>query len=454
MKSNTFKIRKGLNIRLEGEADKVISDANRPSVFAIKPTDFVGIIPKLTVKPGSEVKAGDVIFFDKNNESVKFTSPVSGEIAEIVRGDKRKILEVRIIPDSSNSHKEFSTNAGDAEKIKAVLLESGCWPFIRQRPYGVIANPNDNPKSIHISCFDTNPLAPDVNFVLRGNEEAFQKGIAILKQLTSGSVHLNLSSEPGADASFALAEGVNRNTFSGPHPASNVGVQINKIDPIDKGDVIWYCYPQEVVTIGKLFTTGKVDMTRIIALAGSRVKSPKYYKTTIGAQVSSFLSDQQDEGENRVISGSVLTGSNIGDEGFLGYYDTQVCVIPEGNNYKFLLTDGWLSPGLSKKKFSMSKSYPSWLFPNRKFDLDTNINGEERAFVVTGELDKVFPFDIYPMQLIKSIMVNDIDQMEKLGIYEVDAEDFALCEVVCTSKINIQEIVREGLENLRAEMAE
>ncbi|MEM7162481.1 MAG: Na(+)-translocating NADH-quinone reductase subunit A [Bacteroidota bacterium] len=453
MKSNTFKIKKGLDIKLMGEADKVVAESNHSSVFAIKPTDFVGVIPKMMVKAGEEVKAGQALFYSKTDERVKFSSPVSGEIAEIVRGEKRKILEVRIIPDASNSFANFNADTNSVDGIKKALLESGCWPFIRQRPYGVIANPDHTPKSIHVSCFDSNPLGPDVNFVMRGQEEAFKKGIEILKKMTSGAVHLNMSAEPGAEKSFESAEGVQNNYFSGPHPASNIGVQINKIEPINKGDIIWYCYPQEVVTIGKLFSSGQVDMTRIVALTGSRVKNPKYFKTTVGAQIKALTDANIEEGDNRVISGNVLTGQNTGTDGFLGFYDSQITVLPEGNQHKFFLTDGWLSPGLSKKRFSMSKAYPSWLFPNKKYDLDTNINGEERAFVVTGQMEKVFPFDIYPMHLIKSIMYNDIDEMEKLGIYEVDAEDFALCEVVCTSKINIQEIVRNGLENLRAEMA-
>lgn len=455
MKSNTFKIKKGLNIKLMGEADKLISEASNLSIFAIKPTDFVGVIPKLVVKQGDEVKVGDVLFYDKGNEKVKFTSPVSGEVAEIVRGAKRKILEVRVLSDKSVNHKVFdvSSTASDANSIKQILLDSGCWPFIRQRPFGVIANPENSPKSIHIPCFDSNPLAPDMNFIARGSEDDFKKGVEILKKLTSGKVHLNLSAEPGTDISFKEAEGVERNYFSGPHPAGNVGVQIHNIEPINKGDVIWYLYPQEVITIGKLFSDGKLDMSRIIALTGSQVKGAKYFKTMVGFQIGSVLNDKMESGENRIISGNVLTGTSVTTDGFLGFYDSQVTVIPEGNKHKFFLTEGWLSPGLSKKRFSMSKAYPSWIFPNKKYDLDTNINGEERAFVITGQLEKVFPFDIYPMHLIKSIMVNDIDLMEQLGIYEVDAEDFALCEVICTSKINIQEIVRNGLEILRAEMA-
>ncbi|NNE26080.1 MAG: Na(+)-translocating NADH-quinone reductase subunit A [Saprospiraceae bacterium] len=455
MKTNTFKIKKGLNIKLKGEADKVLSETNTSAICAIKPTDFVGLIPKLAVKQGDEVKAGDVLFYDKSNDKVKFTSPVSGEVAEVVRGAKRKIMEVRVLADKGTTYRSFQTDGigSDAAKIKEVLLESGCWPFIRQRPFGVIADPEDTPKSIHISGFDTNPLGPDVNFICRGNETHLKSGVEVLKYLTSGKIHLNLSSDAGADTSFKDIEGIERNYFSGPHPAGNIGVQIHKIEPISKGDIIWYLYPQEVITIGKLFSTGHLDMSRIVALTGSQVKGPKYFKTIIGAQLNTLVEDNLEEGDNRVVSGNVLTGSTVGKDGFLGFYDSQVTVLPEGNEYKFFLTDGWLSPGLSKKRFSMSRAYPSWLFPNKTYELDTNINGEERAFVVTGQLEKVFPFDIYPMQLIKSIMVNDIDLMEKLGIYEVDAEDFALCEVVCTSKINIQEIVREGLENLRAEMA-
>lgn len=456
MASNVIKIKKGLNIKLDGEADKIISESPKSSVYAIKPTDFVGVIPKMIVKAGDEVKAGDPIFFSKTNERIKFCSPVSGEIAEIVRGAKRKILEIRILPDANINYKDFGQSSMESlspDEIKNRLLESGTWPFIRQRPFGVIANPDDTPKSIHVSCFDTNPLGPDVNFMVHGNEELFNFGIDVLNKLTNGKVHLNLNAEPGADQSFGNAKNVQKNYFKGPHPAGNVGVQIHHVEPINKGDVVWYCYPSEVITIGALFSKGIYDASRIIAVTGSQIKTPKYVRTISGVQVSSLLEGNLKEGDNRIISGNVLTGNKIDSNGFLGYYHSQLTVIPEGNNYKFLLTDGWLSPGLSKKKFSMSKAYPSWLFAKRTYDLDTNLNGEERAFVVTGQLEKVFPFDIYPMHLIKSIMVNDIDLMEQLGIYEVDAEDFALCEVVCTSKINIQEIVREGLEDLRAEMA-
>jgi Na+-transporting NADH:ubiquinone oxidoreductase subunit A len=447
--SQTIKITRGLNINLKGEAERVFATAPLPEVFAIKPTDFYGIIPKLLVKQGDQVKAGTPLFYDKNNEKVKFTAPVSGEVVEIVRGEKRKILEIKILADKEISYQEF-TKADpknlSREVIIETLLESGTWPFIRQRPYNTIANPNQKPKSIFISAFETAPLAPDNDFILHGHGEDFQIGLDAIAKLTDGKVHLNVSADLAVSKVFTNSKGVQVNKFSGPHPAGNVGVQIHHLDPINKGEVVWFLYPQDVLAIGKLFKEGKYDATRVIALTGSQVKSPKYFKTIQGCSLKNILSGNLLEEKNRIISGNVLMGSQVLPEGFLGFYDTQVTVIPEGDEPEFM---GWLIP--SSDRFSMSRTFFSWLTPGKEYELNTNLHGEERAFVVTGEYEKVFPFDIYPVQLLKSILVEDIDLMEKLGIYEVAEEDFALCEFVCTSKIDSQKIIRKGMDMIKKE---
>jgi Na+-transporting NADH:ubiquinone oxidoreductase subunit A len=447
--SKYVKIKKGLSIKLKGEAEKVYGTAARADVFAIKPTDFIGVVPKLLVNQGSQVQAGTPLFYDKANEALKFSSPVSGEVVEIVRGEKRKILEIKILADKEIAYKEFSKvepSALTAEQIKERLLESGAWPFVRQRPYNIIANPQDKPKSIFISAFDSNPLAPDNDFVLHNAAREFQAGLDALKKLTEGKVHLNVNADNSPAKVFTEAKGVQINKISGPHPAGNVGVQIHHIDPLNKGEVVWVLYPQDVVIIGKLFIDGKFDATKVIALAGSQVKSPKYFKALIGTSVTNILEGNLVEEKNRVISGNVFTGKQIRSNGFLSFYDNQITVIPEGDEPDFL---GWLIPG--SEIFSVSRTFTSWLKPGKQYVLNTNMRGEERPFVVTGIYENVFPFDIYPMQLLKSILVEDIDLMEKLGIYEVSEEDFALVEFVCPSKIDSQKIIRKGLDLIRKE---
>ena len=449
--SKDIRIKRGLNIKLKGAADKILATFDPPGIYAIKPDDFKGINPKLVVKEGDEVLAGQPIMFDKNMDSVKFCSPVSGEITEIVRGAKRKLLEIRILPDQDLKYVNFQAHSPSdlsREKIVETLLESGVWPFIRQRPYGVIANPKDSPKSIHISCFDSNPLAPDVDFTLHVLEQEFNIGLEALKKLTSGKIHLNVDGSTNPDKAFTGAKGVQINKFRGPHPAGNVGVQIHHIEPLNKGELIWYLYPQDVVCIGRLFANGKADFTRIIALAGSEFTKPRYVRTLPGAQVKPMLADNLKDGNVRIISGNVLTGTRIEKDGFLGFYDTQITSIIEGDQPEFF---GWLLP--DPNKFSNSRTLLSWLQPNKEYVLDTNMHGEERAFVVTEEYEKVFPFDIYPVQLLKAMLAEDIERMEQLGIYEVTEEDFALCEVVCTSKIPLQSIVKEGLELVRKELS-
>lgn len=452
--SDYIKIKKGVDIKLKGAAENVIATLDRPEIYAIKPTDFHNLTPKLMVKEGDQVKAGSVLFHDKYREAIKFTSPVSGEIAEVRRGAKRRIMEIRILPDAETQSIDFG--AADPvslsrEDIIQKLMTSGLWPTVRQRPFATVANPNDTPRDIFISAINSAPLSGDFNFICKDQVDLLQVGIDAVGKLTDGKVYFNVSSDAERSSTFTGLKGVQTTKFSGPHPVGNVGVQIHHISPIDKGDVVWYMSPLDLITIGRLFKEGRYNPERVIALAGSEVNEPKYYRTQIGANVKNMLKGQLKEGNNRIISGNVLTGSKIEEDGFLGFYDSEVSVIPEGDEPQFFITEGWLSPGFHK--FSNSRSFPSWLTPGKKYRLDTNMNGEERAFVMTGELDKVFPFDIFPLQLIKSIIINDVEMMEKLGIYEVDTEDFALCEFVCTSKIEIQEIVRNGLDLIQSEFA-
>jgi Na+-transporting NADH:ubiquinone oxidoreductase subunit A len=449
--SKTITIRKGLDIKLIGEAEKVKSGVDFANNFVIKTTDFHGLTPKLVVKIGDKVKAGSVLFFDKNRESIKFTSPVSGEVTDIVRGEKRKILQININATADFAFEDFGVkDAGklSGEEVKNHLLTTGLWPLVKMRPLDIIANPADKPKAIFVSAFDSSPLAPDYDYVLHGENAAFQAGITALSKLAP-KVHLTVNGGGAPDSTFSNAKDCQINKISGKHPAGNVGTQIHHIDPINKGEIVWTVNAQDVAIIGRLFLTGKYDASRIVALTGSEVKAPKYYKMIIGSPVAKLLNGAINEGDVRIISGNVLSGTKISQDGNLGYYDNQITVIPEGKEPKFMISKGWMEPGFGK--FSTNRSYFSWLTPNKKYRMDTNLNGEIRNFVVTGEMEKVFPFDIYPMQLIKSVMYNDIDLMEKLGIYEVAPEDFALCEFVCTSKIDIQNVIREGLDVIQKE---
>jgi Na+-transporting NADH:ubiquinone oxidoreductase subunit A len=445
--SKAVRLKKGLDIKLLGEADQVKVDSKTPTMVALKPSDFHGLVPKVIIKEGEKVKRGEVVFYDKYNKDVKFVSPVSGVLSEILRGDKRKILEIRI--QVSESDEVVQVNPVDPsslsrEEVKKTMLENGLWPFVKQRPLDKIANPAVTPKAIFISAFDSSPLAPDYDFVLHGQDQYFQHGLNALSKLTDGKVNLTLNGKGASDDAFVNAKNVEIHKISGKHPAGNVGTQIHHFDPIDKGQFVFTINPQDVVTIGKFFAEGNFDASRIIALTGSEAKNRKYYKTIIGTQLSSIIDGNLEQENVRVISGNALTGEAVGKEGFLGFYDAQITVLPEGDEHKFFLTKGWL--GLGFDKYSSHRLFPTWLIPNKRQRLDTNLNGEERGFVVTGEMEKVLPFDILPMQLIKAIMVNDIDAMEQLGIYEIAPEDFALCEYVCTSKIEIQEKIREGLD--------
>ncbi len=446
--SKEIKIRKGANIKLKGVAEKLYTNPINVSEIVLRPSDFPTLTPKLSVKVGDKVKAGSPLFFDKENEKILFTSPISGEVVEINRAEKRRIVEVKVKADGQNAFETFKQadpTSLSKEEILDNLLRSGVWPFVRQRPYDVVANPNDKPKAIIITALDTAPLAPDYGFIVHGQADIFQMGLNALAKLTDGKVHLNINGNDNADEAYANAKNVQINKVVGPHPAGNVGIQAHHISPINKGEVVWVLRSLDVLTIGKLFKEGKFDASRTIAFAGSKVKSPKYVKTILGANISDIIKGNVEEG-GRYISGNPLTGTQIAENGHLGFYDYQLSVIPEGGNNQFF---GWIAPGFDK--FSLSRTFFSWLTPGKEYDLNTNMNGEERAFVVTGEYEKVFPMDIYPVHLVKAMITEDIDKMEQLGIYEVAPEDFALCEYACTSKIETQKIVREALNLVKKE---
>ena len=448
--SKDIKIKKGLTINLKGEAEKTLSKAPRSRTFAIRPKDFHLVTPKMVVKEGAKIKAGDVLFYSKSEESIKFVTPVSGTLTRIERGAKRVITEILIEADPQDSFKEFgilNPDAAQADVIKELLLSSGCWPFIKQRPYDVIANPNQTPKAIFVSGYTTAPLAADLDFTLQGKETQLQAAITALSKLTEGSVHVSIGKNGNSPLKGMTHCEIHQ--VSGPHPAGNVGTQIGKINPVNKGEVVWTVVAQDLVIIGDLLLTGKFNAERVIALAGSCVKTPKYYTTKIGAEVSTFVYDSGlTEDNSRIISGDVLSGTQISPKRHLGFYANTVSIIPEGDDYELF---GWNKPVFNKISPSRALTF-SWMMPKKKYDLDTNTNGEHRAFVVTGNYEEVFPLDMYPLQMLKACMVKDLDQMEALGMYEVAPEDFALTEFVCVSKQPHQKIIREGLDLMYKEI--
>ena len=449
--SNDIRIRKGLDISLLGSAEKQTKELPLASLYCLKPSDFHLVIPKLVAREGAVVKAGDTIFYDKRDERVLFPSPVSGTITEIVRGERRKILEIRITPDNVQSFQDFGKkNVVDlsAEQIKAHLLQSGCWPFIKQRPYDVIANPDGQPKAIFVSACKTNPLAPDYDYVLKGKEQELQTALTALSKLTTGKVHVSVFKDSSLSP-FRNLKDIEIHNVSGPHPAGNVSTQIAHISPINKGEVVWVVNPQDLVVIGELFLTGKLNITRTVALTGANMNKPHYVTALAGAQISGVIDGGVKDATNtRIISGDVLTGHKVDEKGFLGYYEDQITAIPEGNDYDLF---GWAKPISNKISLTRALTF-SWLNPKKKYNLNTNTNGEHRAFVVTGMYEEVFPLDIYPMQLLKACLYKDLDELENLGAYEVAPEDFALTEFVCVSKQPHQQIIREGLDLIMAEL--
>lgn len=454
--ASTIKLKKGFDINLSGKAEKAVAKSEQPETFAIKPTDFIGMTrPKVMVAEGDVVKAGTPILFDKRKDQVMYVSPVSGEIVAIKRGAKRKLLEIVVLADKEIDHEEFKRYtiselaSLSTEDIKSAMLKGGVWPSLIQRPYGVVADPADSPKNIFISAFDTHPLAPDYDFLLQGGEKHFQAGIEVLSKLTSGSVHVNTDANAEVSKVFGNVKNAKVTKFSGPHPAGNVGVQIHHISPINKGEVVWTVNPYNVIQIGKLFLDGIYDASKLVAVAGSEVSKPQYYKTYIGANVGKFLKNNLKSDHVRVISGNVLTGTAIDKDGHIGYYDHMITVIPEGDKPRFFLTDGWLAPTTKRLSFHRALGLLSFLNPKKEYSLDTSTNGELRAFVMTGAFEDVTPMDILPTHLLKAIMAEDYDEMEELGIYEVIEEDLALCEFIDVSKNNVQSMLRDGLTLLQ-----
>ena len=447
--SKDIRIKKGLDIKLVGVAEKKTTNSSQSSVYAVKPEDFHGITPKLVAKEGAEVKAGDTLFYSKSDERILFPSPVSGKVTEVIRGARRKVLAVKIAADATQVYKDFGAKDADAmsaEEVKNHLFASGCWPFVKQRPYDVVANPNQAPKAIFISAYASAPLAADLEYTLAGKEAELQAAIKAVSKLTEGLVHVSV----GANTTSPLAnlKGIELHKVSGPHPSGNVGTQIAKLDPINKGEVVWVITPQDLVVIGELLLTGKLNVSRTIALTGSQFSKPAYVTAISGAAIADVTANNLNDDNTRIISGNVLSGKEVKAEEFLGYYDNQITAIPEGDDYEFF---GWNKPIFNKISTSRALTF-SWLTPKKKYDLNTNTNGEHRAFVVTGSYEEVFPLDIYPMQLLKAFMYKDLDEMEALGGYEVAPEDFALTEFVCVSKQPHQKIIREGLDLMREEL--
>ncbi len=440
-------IHRGFDIRLEGEAVKDITTAPLSKSIDVSPPNFKYLTPKILVEAGEGVEAGQPLFIDKNNPDIPFCAPVSGIVSEVVRGEKRRILAVRILADKGEiQYRNFpKANPADltAETLRTRLLESGCWAYILQRPYGCIANPTVSPKAIFVSCFDSAPLAPDLDFIISQEPDNFRTGLLALSRLGDCPLHLGL--KKGENLS-SLPDGVKIHYFSGPHPAGNVGIQIHHIDPIKSGEVVWTVHPQDVIIIGRLFNEGRYRADRIVALTGSQARQPQYYRVQTGQNLDSLLDDDIVFDNNRVIEGNVLHGKIVPVNAHLSFYTNQITVLPEGDKPEFL---GWMMPGF--KKLSLSRTFFSWLSKYRKYDLDTNTHGEERPFVMTGQYEKVLPMNIMPVFLLKAILAKDVERMEQLGIYEVAEEDFALCEFVCTSKIDVQNIIAEGLELMRKE---
>ena len=449
--SYDIKIKNGLTINLKGAAQNIIKKAATPKTISINPSNFHLIIPKMVVKIGQKISQGDVVFFSKKDERIKFCSPVNGVVKEIIRGAKRKIIE--IIIESIGDNERSSKKAIDyknlsSEQVKNLLLSSGCWPFIKQRPYDIIANPSDSPKSIFISTFNSAPISADFQIILDDQKEEFKHGVKILSKLFSGD--LNIGIEKNNKSFLNDIENVKIHTFNGPHPAGNVGVQIHHIDPINSGEKVWILGAEDVANIGRYFMTGCYNPVRTLAVSGPPVKYPQYYKTIAGSELCEIIKDAGiNQNDNlRFINGDVLTGYKVESDNYLGFYNNTLSVLREGNHYRMF---GWV-PFVNNKVPSIYKTSFSWLFPNKKYDLDTNLNGEERALVVTGEMEKVFPMDILPMQLLKECMAGNIEKMESLGIYEVAPEDFSLIDYSSSSKIEAQYIIRKGLDLMISEV--
>ncbi len=441
-------LKKGADIKLAGEADETLLDVN-VTRFALQPHLYglMSPIPKVNFAIGDEVKAGDALFYDKKRPEIQYASPVSGEVVELIRGPKRAIHQIVILADKENKYKSWNVPSDSAsrEDLVAFMAKTGAWATINQRPFDIVPHLDSKPKNIFISTFDSSPLAPNLNFVVNGKEAYFQKGLDVLGRLTEGKVYLGLDAdginEP--NKAFTQAEGVEKHWFSGKHPAGNVGIQIHHINPIKAGENVWTLDVQAVISLGKLFTDGVFDQSRTVAITGHALSTHGYVNTYLGANVSELLASNKLQENSRLIAGNVLSG-RIGEEHFyLGHKDTHITAISEGNQYELF---GWLLP--LKPRPSLSNTFPNFLFPNHKFEVNTNTHGEGRAIVVSGQYEEVLPMNIYPMHLVKAILANDFERMEGLGIYELTEEDVALCEFACTSKTPVQQILRQGLNTM------
>jgi Na+-transporting NADH:ubiquinone oxidoreductase subunit A len=449
--ANVIRLRKGLDINLKGKAAQEIVAVKEPGRYSLVPDDFTGVTPKVVVKEQESVLAGGALFIDKNHPEVKFVSPVSGVVVSVERGARRKVMNIVVEASAEQTYEEFGkqqVSQLSGEQVKELLMRSGMFAFIKQRPYDVVADPTVKPRAIFVSAFDSNPLAPDFELALKGEEANFQTGLDALAKMAK--TYLGISASQKA-AALTQASNVTLNIFDGPHPAGNVGVQINNVAPIAKGETVWTIDPQAVIFIGRLMNTGRVDLTRTVAVTGSEIQKPAYCKLRVGAQLTNVFAGNVSAGkELRYISGNVLTGKRINPDGYLGAFHSQVTVIPDGSDVHEMF--GWIMPRMNQ--FSVSRSYFSWLLGSKKeYVIDSRVKGGERHMIMSGEYDSVLPMDILPEYLIKAIIAGDIDRMEALGIYEVAPEDFALCEFVDSSKLELQKIVRNGLDALRAEMA-
>ena len=448
--SDQIRLKKGLDLPIAGAALCEVTARVAPDLVAVKPTDFRGMVPRLLVKEGDSVKAGSPLFADKAHPEMVFCSPVSGTVDAVVRGEKRKLLAVRVKADGKNESVQTDIpklSSLDKKGMTELLLKGGLWPCLKQRPYGTVADPDAEPKAIFISAMNTAPLGADLEFALKDDVVAIQAGIDALGKLTKGGVHLSINARNFAGSEFHKLNGVVLHQFEGPHPAGNVGVQINHISPINKGEVVWTVDLHLVAVIGRFILKGVYDTRRVIAVAGPAAVNPSYVEVPAGVHMKQ-LAQYFGEGDVRIISGDVLSGEAVGADGFLGFYHNQVSVVREGAYYEML---GWANP-FRGKKFSFSRAYPAFLYRKKRYNMDTNENGGERPFLMNDVYGKVLPMDIYPVQLFKACLAGDLDKMEQLGMYEVIEEDVALCEYVCPSKIDIQNIVRQGIELMMKEM--
>ena len=445
--ANVIKLRKGLDINLQGKAEEKRIELKSNGQYALVPDDFEGVVPKVVVKEGDKVKAGDALFVNKQYPEVKFASSVSGTVREVVRGERRKVLCIRVEADAQQEQVDFGkkdVTKMDGKAVVDALLEAGIFGYINQLPYAVSTNPSQLPKAVFVSALRDMPLAADFEFEVKGQEGDFQTGLTALSKIAK--TYLGC----GVHSSFENYQNVEVTVFDGPCPAGNVGVQVNHLDPVNKGEVVWTVEPTVVLFIGRLFNTGKVNLRRTVALCGSEVKAPAYVDMLVGEELSTLLSNSYDADHHvRIINGNVLTGKVTTKDGFLGAHTSEITVIPEGDDADEFA--GWIMPRF--KQFSVNRSYFSWLCGKKKYALDARVKGGERHMIMSGEYDRVLPMDIYGEYLIKAIIAGDIDRQEALGIYEVSPEDFALAEFVDSSKLELQRIVREGLNILRKENA-